>query len=252
MLDGIFYTEVLKTPRYTLAWHNRAVDAYSNLASQLNIPSGEVFSTLEEITGFFTEHRRKTTMYLTPFSTPAKLSDVLQLQGFALAYQEAWMYYRSLCVSPRLPPRVTVDTVTDQETMRFFVEVFNGAYSGLDPREPYGQAPPEWGETLYSSFNLQMTGRRVEYYMLREDGIPAAVLLTSEIEEYAGIYSVGTVPEMRGKGYGSLITLYALAELQRRGAKVVFLQTEKDSYNQEFYQKLGFLTEWTAEAWTRG
>ena len=50
--------------------------------------------------------------------------------------------------------------------MALFVETFNRAYCGVDPREPYGQAPPEWGESLLASFGMLQPGREVRYYLL--------------------------------------------------------------------------------------
>jgi ribosomal protein S18 acetylase RimI-like enzyme len=55
-----------------------------------------------------------------------------------------------------------------------------------------------------------------------------------------GIYSVGTIPEARGKGIGSAITLRALLDARRRGYRVGLLQSSEMGYN--MYRRLGFET----------
>lgn len=250
MLEGLFYTEVVHTSNYTLGWNQNSSDQYSNLAGQVRFASEEVDSGLNEITQFFSVRNRPTTIYVTPFTRPAQLQERLQKSGFNVLYRDAWMFYRDRYERHTLARGVTIRTVDSHETMRIFVETFNQAYSGSDAKEPYGQAPPEWGETLYSSFGEILQGRMVEYYLLYDQAEPASVLITSTIESVGGIYSVGTVSKMRNRGHSGTLTNYAVGQLLERGANEILLQTEKDSYNERFYSKLGFSTEWIAEAWS--
>jgi ribosomal protein S18 acetylase RimI-like enzyme len=251
MLSGVFFTDLLRTSKYTVVWHQTATDYYSNLAGEFNCCAEEAPAVLEEISRFFSGRDRKTTIYLTPFAKPTELKALLQEQHFQLVYQDAWMYFRGRSKPMSLPQYVTIDTVHDPAMMQIFVDTFNRAYSGTDPREPYGQAPPEWGETLLSSFGKELAGRSVDYYLLFEQGQPASVLLSSCLRAFGGIYSVGTAPEFRGKGYASMLTLHAAHQLIQRGQREIFLQTEKSSYNERLYSKLGFVTEWAAEAWCK-
>jgi ribosomal protein S18 acetylase RimI-like enzyme len=250
MLDGIFFTSVLETPAYTLATHKKAADYYSNLSGNIRCRPEDVDSTLDEIWQQFSNHKRSPTIYLTPFTQPGNLQSSLERRGLKPAYKDAWMYFRSCNKSSPTQPGVTIETVTTPETMRLFVDTFNHAYSGTDPREPYGQAPPEWGETLYASFGFQKPERQVDYFVLYDQGKPASVLLTTRLNNFGGIYSIGTSPKVRGKGHAASLTLHAVQHLLDQGANEIFLQTEKDSYNEKYYTKLGFTTEWVAEVWS--
>lgn len=252
MLQDLFFTDLTETQNYTLVWHDSASDYYSNLAGKLAMLPEAAPQTLAEIKRYFAERRRQTTICLTPFSEPKGLQELLKRNGFEPVYHDAWMYFEGDPAEPQLPAGVSIKTISDVETMRVFVDTFNRAYSGADAREPYGKAPPEWGETLLKSFGAQRRGRQVDYYLLCRDSRPASVLLTSAIDNYAGIYSIGTIPEMRGQGLASVLTLYAVRRLMERGEKVIFLQTEERSYNQKLYSSLGFATRWVAEAWSRG
>ena len=161
------------------------------------------------------------------------------------------MFYRGSDKFQRLDSSVSIRTVDGRKSLEVFVNTFNQAYSGADPNEPYGKAPPEWGETFYSGFGLEKKGRKIEYYVLFEHENPASILLTSSLEGFGGIYGVGTVPEMRGRGYASTLTLYAVQQLLKQGANETFLQTEKGSYNEKLYEKIGFKTEWETDSWIK-
>ena len=251
MLDRVFFTEVLSAPRCVFAWHDKAPDYYSNIAAQVLCSEEEAAPLIEEIADFFEKRSRDVAIYTTPFSKPDELPALLEKSGFKTVYRDAWMYFNGVPKCCSLPEHVAIRAVENQNDMQVFVDLFNRAYSGTDPREPYGAAPPAWGESLYSSFGHSVAGREVRYYLLFEKKQPASLLMTSSIEGCGGIYSVGTTPEMRGRGYGSLLTLHAVNQLVESGADVVFLQTEKGSYNEKLYHKIGFSTEWVAEAWHR-
>lgn len=54
----------------------------------------------------------------------------------------------------------------------------------------------------------------------------------------AGIYSVGTLPEFRGRGFGAAVTRAAIAEARRRGYRFCALQSSQKGYS--LYRRLGF------------
>ena len=56
------------------------------------------------------------------------------------------------------------------------------------------------------------------------------------------------IVQTHSQGHASSLTLHGVKQLLKQGAKEIFLQTEKDSYNEQFYTKLGFSTEWEATA----
>jgi ribosomal protein S18 acetylase RimI-like enzyme len=54
----------------------------------------------------------------------------------------------------------------------------------------------------------------------------------------AGIYDVATLPEARGRGIGSTLTLVPLLDARRVGYRTGVLQSSEMGY--EVYQKMGF------------
>ena len=98
--------------------------------------------------------------------------------------------------------------------------------------------PPNWKEVTHN-FILGL-GLNTPYrsYVAYLDGKPvstAAVLFGTEV---AGIYTVATVPEARGKGFGAAVTLAPLLDARKMGYRVGTLQASKMKF--PVYKKMGF------------
>jgi ribosomal protein S18 acetylase RimI-like enzyme len=72
------------------------------------------------------------------------------------------------------------------------------------------------------------------------DGEPVAVSSLVMTDGLAGVYAVATLPQARNRGIGTAMTLHAMAEGQRRGAKLATLQAT--SMGRPIYEKIGFRT----------
>ena len=249
MLEGVFFTEVHQTEQYIIACHEKSTDHYSNVCSRIRCTADDAENVFEEIMQYFKEHDRTAAFSLSPFVEPDDFTEILRARDFAPDFKDVWMFYPGECIAPPLPASVSIKTVSNQEELTQFIDTFNSAYSGDDPDEPYGEAPPEWGETFQKGFGLNKADREVAYYILYKDEKPASVLLTSALSGFAGIYAVGTSPSMRGNGLATILTLHAVKDLYNQGVEHVFLQTLKDSLNEKLYKRIGFVTEWEAETW---
>ncbi len=76
-----------------------------------------------------------------------------------------------------------------------------------------------------------------------------AVVVDYEVVSYADLYQdgpdaqiedVGTLPEHRGRGYATAVTLAAIAAAREKGAEFVFLVADYEDWPKELYGKLGF------------
>ncbi|MGC4048014.1 MAG: GNAT family N-acetyltransferase [Armatimonas sp.] len=76
------------------------------------------------------------------------------------------------------------------------------------------------------------------FYTAYLDGIPVATSLVYYSAGVAGIYNVGTLPDVRGKGVGTAVTLQPLIDAREREYRVGILQSSPMGFS--IYQKLGF------------
>ena len=67
----------------------------------------------------------------------------------------------------------------------------------------------------------------------------------------ASIVSVGTLPDLRGRGVGATMVIDMVARARQRGADLVYLIARADDSPKEMYRKLGFETELGFDVWLR-
>jgi GNAT superfamily N-acetyltransferase len=80
--------------------------------------------------------------------------------------------------------------------------------------------------------------RRFQTYLALLDGKPVATSQLFLSEGVAGIYNVSCIPDVRGQGIGSAVTLAALLEARQTGYRIGILQASTRGYNA--YRRLGF------------
>lgn len=161
------------------------------------------------------------------------------------------MFYKGNKPKVAMPENFTIKKVKTKEEMKTFVKIFNQTYGGATPKEPYGTLPPEYSEALFESFEQKQGSKTVIHYFGLLDNEPISITTLIHICDYGCIYNVGTVPAKRTKGIGSALTLNCVSEAMKDGVKIIFLQTEKGSYNERFFSKLGFSPKFVGEGFVK-
>ena len=116
----------------------------------------------------------------------------------------------------------------DAETLRDWTKVFIKGY-GL---------PPAWENMtfdLWMQLGLELPMRNYLGYL---NGKPASTSTVFYGGGAAGVYSVSTLPEARGRGIGAALTRQPLQEAREMGYRVGVLQSSAMGFN--VYKSLGF------------
>lgn len=93
-------------------------------------------------------------------------------------------------------------------------------------------------EVLNNSFLIPVLDSKVTAYMAYVEKKPIATSLVFYDSGVAGIYSVTTLPEYRGKGIGTYMTYLLMQDAKKKGYKLVTLHSSEKGLN--VYKKLGF------------
>jgi len=104
--------------------------------------------------------------------------------------------------------------------------------------------PPSSAAKLLDPAHLKCVG--IQWHLGKVDGVPVTCALSVVAGGAVGILAVGTVPEARGKGYGSAATARALAHGFAAGAGFGVLTASPEV--QGVYERLGFSV---VERWRR-
>lgn len=128
-------------------------------------------------------------------------------------------------------PRVDgleVRVAADEESLRTWTKVFVKGY-GL---------PADWENLVFELWLKLSSDARLRNYIGYLNGEPVSTSCLVYGGGAAGIYSVSTLPEARGKGIGAAITLVPLLEAREIGYRIGTLQSSEMGFN--VYKGLGF------------
>ncbi len=98
--------------------------------------------------------------------------------------------------------------------------------------------PPDWKDITVAFLNGLGLDRPYRSYVAYWDGKPVATAGVFFGQEVAGIYTVATLPEARGKGFGASVTLAPLLDARKMGYRVGTLQASKMGF--PVYKRMGF------------
>ncbi|MFW9921461.1 MAG: GNAT family N-acetyltransferase [Candidatus Thorarchaeota archaeon] len=123
----------------------------------------------------------------------------------------------------------TISIVKSEEQLKNWMEVFR-ATTGW----------PEEANDAYhhSSKTLLKDSERAVLILAECDEKPVGTSLALFYNGVVGLYSVGTLEEHRGKGIGSLVSLAAMAEGEKKGYEIAILFATQMGLN--IYSRLGF------------
>lgn len=141
-----------------------------------------------------------------------------------------------------LPPGVDIREVTTEADVAAFIGVNQLAYSS------YG-TPPEEVEAMFSRPAGLLASRAVVSVVARSDGLPIAAAQTFLSDGIGGIYWVGTVPEMRGRGIGDWVSRAATNTVFDRGGDASILQASPMA--EPIYRVMGYETLYRYQTYVR-
>jgi ribosomal protein S18 acetylase RimI-like enzyme len=181
------------------------------------------------------------TWVVSPSTQPRDLGRYLEARGFTRAYRGVPGMALDLgaFVEPHATPTaLSIERVVDLQTLRQWLHPVAVSF---DFQDAIVSAHLE----MFSSqgFDLEATfGPSVPWQLFvgLQRGEPVAASRLFCAAGVAGIYHVATVPEARGQGFGTVMTLAALRAGQELGYRVAILSASGEGY--DLYGRLGFRT----------
>jgi hypothetical protein len=128
------------------------------------------------------------------------------------------------------PSDVDIQPVRTEKDVADLVPALGSAYG----------IPPEEVEVLFGHPSALLASPDVAGYIARYDNRPVGGALTAMTHDIGGVYWVGTVTGMRGRGIGEAISLVATSDIFTSGAKASTLQASPES--EAIYQRMGYVT----------
>jgi GNAT superfamily N-acetyltransferase len=161
----------------------------------------------------------------------AKINEILLAHG--LTFKDSFATEMAVDLSQlpdELPtqPGLRIVPVNDECALKQWIHV---ASIGFKINEMFEKV---W----YDFFVDTIFDTRFQTYLALLDGKPVGTSQLFLSESVAGIYNVTCVPEARGQGIGSAITLAPLLKAREMGYRMGVLQASQKGFN--VYRRLGF------------
>ncbi len=200
---------------------------------------------LKKINNLMRSKGRTPAIYFPNVEPLSNDSDILLSENYVISYSDSWMLFKGK------NPTVVIERGTkiinvgrDVGLIDGFCEVFSKGYSGVKSQDnPYGGWSTEgFLDATRCALMSSSIHQRMEAYLIKVNTRLVACGLLMSLNKRGYLAGIASIPEVRGKGYGKLISLFLTQSSLEKGNKITFLATELKSKNEKFYSKLGYKT----------
>jgi len=212
-------------------WHTPLAHPWFNGFLCSTSPTSDDKNFIQETIQYFKERQVETfSCWLKP---PLKRSDwgaFLSEYGFGFSDGTPGMAVdlHTFPEIPATPEGLEVHPVEDKATMRTWAHVFTIGYG----------MPPAWEGMIFDVWNALGLDFPVRNYLGTLDGEPVSTSTVFYGAGVAGIYDVATLPEARGRGLGTALTLAPLLDARQAGYRIGILQSSEMGFG--VYKRMGF------------
>ncbi|GHO83528.1 GNAT family N-acetyltransferase [Dictyobacter formicarum] len=204
-----------------------------NVVMGINMDEQTIMARIKEVMIPFKARHVPMLWWIFPDTQPANLGHYLKQSGLQYNGAEYGMTIELSQLPTSLPPidGFSIEEVENATALQEWIHVssiaFGGDASNIDPNYIKFEQCLGWGKDLpYRRFLGRLNGKAVA---------TSSIFLGAGV---AGLFSVGTLPEARGRGIGSTISLAPLSVASALGYNIGVLQASPTGYS--IYTNIGF------------
>jgi hypothetical protein len=199
-----------------------------NRVTDTALSTGNVEEKVKETIQYFKEWGVPFTWQVNPWDKPANLAQVLEKVGLKASLTPGMVIKLSDLKEPEKPEEYRYKVVETAEGRDEFAWLMARAYG----------IPEEVHETFVDILNTIELTDDYQHYIGYLDDTPVSTASILYDCGVAGIYNVATMPEVRGKRMGSIITTTPLMDAKRKGYEISIHHSSPMGYN--MYKRLGY------------
>jgi GNAT superfamily N-acetyltransferase len=196
-----------------------------------HVPPENQGGATEKLIQRFMAHQMPMTWLICPSTQPTDLGQRLLAHGWSIEDTPGMaLDLLTLDEHVSLTNGLSIECVSDDKMLRQWIRTMIA-----------GSAMPE----SVRDFTLNLHAKHsfistpsVHFYLGSFKGKPVATSLLFLSGGVAGIYNVATLPEARGRGYGTVLTVAPLLDARKMGYRIGILQSSAMGRN--VYRRLGF------------
>jgi ribosomal protein S18 acetylase RimI-like enzyme len=198
---------------------------------------------IDETMAIFRERKRSFRWWISPSTMPDDMPMRLRRRGFRHVYDSTGMAadLHATAVDTAAPSSLDIRRITAAEGLERWAAILLGVFA----------RPPHENVFWIDAYSRLGFDGPWTHYLGYLDGHAVATSSVLVAGELAGVYHVATLPEARGRGFGSAMTMATMRRARASGASTIVLQSSE--MGESVYRGLGFsrvcdltLYDWTA------
>jgi ribosomal protein S18 acetylase RimI-like enzyme len=238
---GMYFSDFIETPNYKLCYSDTVLINDWNYVTFVNPLKSNIPLIINKIVTEFHNINREPTIYLTPSSSQEVEQHLLCNDKWKIKFIDSWLIFNQKKINKGNLDLDFVLVKNDSPTnIEMFINCFINCYGGpVSKDNPYGGLPGYFFTAFRNSFkniSMEKMFNLIGFFNNKCVGIGTIIVY----KDYAGIYNMGTIPEMRNKGVCRAITYELIRYAKKRKVKNIFLLTEIDGGPEKVYTNLGF------------
>jgi ribosomal protein S18 acetylase RimI-like enzyme len=238
-----YFEEVKETKKVIYTYTSENTEGWWNFAYlKKNISNLE----LNNIQKYYDEKQRKSSVYIIKDNKLDVTKKLLMKSGYSVVSNDSWMFWNKGKIQFE---KIKVIEARNDKEIHLWLETFIKSYPKDDPKNPYGEQK-DFAKYLEKRWKEGKT-RKDKYFISFDGNKPAAVAILTKLNDKGYISAVGSIPEVRGRGFGKNVTLHCINESINLGNRYHFLATEKGHFPYDFYTRLGFKEEFMAQLYSK-
>ena len=207
-------------------------DFFTNLVVSAQLPSDRVDEIIEDaLTHFRRKNIRRLSWLVQDEAEVGEMNEALLAHG--LTFRETFSTEMAIDLATLMTdlpavPCLKIVPVIDRSALRQWIHIASIGF----------RIGEEFEKVWYELFAEVIFDMRFRTYLALLNGKPVGTSQLFLSGGVAGIYNVSCIPEARGRGIGTAITLAPLLEARRMGYRIGILQASSRGYR--IYRRLGF------------
>lgn len=212
-----------------------------NHAANINIQPERASEFVNEI-----EHHFKTQkvpfacVRITPLTQPPTFINTVQAAGFRAEGGKQSVMVLNQPVLPTPSNQIEIKTVNSNADVDLFDQLMFEIF----------EMPKEW-KTDFDNFTQECLQNGWQFYLAYLEGKAVGTAALFSAGGIGGVFDVGTLPQYRKMGIGSVLTLRALNDSVADGNQLQTLQAEAGGNAEHLYKKLGFTVDHTVQFYAK-
>lgn len=215
--------------------------SWLNGASRTRLSGGSADAAIGMVVDELHALGRNVKWHVGPSTQPTDLTKHLAARGFTAEAMPGMARSLDGWSRPAMPPELDIRVVAVESDLLNWLAVFDAAFGGDGPS---GREHPWFGAFRHLTLGTESPCR---LFIGRVGAEYVACSLAFHGGGAVGVYGVGTPPPLRGRGYGSALTVAAIKWGRLRGARLAILHASE--FGEPVYRRLGFDTVCEVSQW---